>query len=325
MKTGRRAEDPVPFALLTQARAASRNGIGLDTVLRRYSAAYTSFGDHLIEAAEDCEVSSAELKLALQIQAAAYDRFMVVISTEHAREEQETRLRGGGQRRAELVRMLLAGDPIDTAELGYPLDGWHLAVIAAGPEVGSLARELAAGVDRRLLMVAAGERSAWLWFGGQRRLDGVELASRAQQRRSTGLVMALGEPARGIDGWRHSHRQAQAAMPIARRRKQAAVRYVEVALLASMLQDEVLVRTLREFYLAPLTIQRDRGEALLHTLRTYFCTERNASSTAAALGVDRKTVNNRLRIAEEQLGQPLSECAAELEAALQLESFESLQ
>jgi hypothetical protein len=38
--------------------------------------------------------------------------------------------------------------------------------------------------------------------------------------------------------------------------------------------------------------------------RAYFDAERNISSTAAALGVDRRTVRNRLRVIEELLGRP---------------------
>src|SRR4249919_3321922 len=41
----------VPAAVLTQARIAARNGVTLDTVLRRYFAGYTLFGDFLVEEA----------------------------------------------------------------------------------------------------------------------------------------------------------------------------------------------------------------------------------------------------------------------------------
>ena len=49
------------------------------------------------------------------------------------------------------------------------------------------------------------------------------------------------------------------------------------------------------------------------TLRAYFAAERNISSTAAALGVDRRTVTNRIRAIEELFGRPLKDCATELE------------
>jgi DNA-binding PucR family transcriptional regulator len=53
-------------------------------------------------------------------------------------------------------------------------------------------------------------------------------------------------------------------------------------------------------------------------MRAYFSTERNISSTAAALGVDRRTVSNRIRAIEELFGRPLSDFATDLETALRL-------
>jgi DNA-binding PucR family transcriptional regulator len=55
------------------------------------------------------------------------------------------------------------------------------------------------------------------------------------------------------------------------------------------------------------------------TLRAYFAAERNISSTAATLGVDRRTVTNRIRAIEDLFGRPLKDCATELETALQLD------
>ena len=60
---------------------------------------------------------------------------------------------------------------------------------------------------------------------------------------------------------------------------------------------------------------------LRETLRTYLAAERNVSSTAAALGVVRKTVDTRLRTIEERLGRTLHPCPAELEIALELDEI----
>jgi DNA-binding PucR family transcriptional regulator len=47
--------------------------------------------------------------------------------------------------------------------------------------------------------------------------------------------------------------------------------------------------------------------------------ERNISSTAAALNVDRRTVTNRIRALEDLSGRPLEDFATELETSLRLE------
>jgi DNA-binding PucR family transcriptional regulator len=100
---------------------------------------------------------------------------------------------------------------------------------------------------------------------------------------------------------------------------QRVVRYAEAGLLASVTGDELLLESLRQAYLTPLCEERDGGEALRETLRTYLGTGRNVSSAAAALGLNRETVRKRLRVAEERIGRLIDHCAAELEIALRLE------
>ena len=129
----------------------------------------------------------------------------------------------------------------------------------------------------------------------------------------------MASPARGSRAGGFSHRQAKAALPIAERRGQAVVRYADVALLASILRDDLLVTSLRQLYLEPLARAKDGGEVGRETLRAYFATERNISSTAAVLGVDRRTVTNRIRAVEDLFGRPLKDFATELETALLLD------
>jgi len=131
---------------------------------------------------------------------------------------------------------------------------------------------------------------------------------------------ALLESVRGryFAGWRLTHRQAQAVLPIARRSGKSCLRYADGALLASLLQDDLLATSLQERYLSPLASERDGGR----TLRAYFAANRNASSAAAALGVNRYTIANRLRIVEERVGRSLASAGAEIEAALRLHDLD---
>ena len=85
-----------------------------------------------------------------------------------------------------------------------------------------------------------------------------------------------------------------------------------------MLHDDVAAVTLRRTYLDPIEGSKDGGELTLATLRAYFAAQRNVSSTAAALGVDRRTVANRIRAVEELFGRPLCEFAVEMETVLRL-------
>ena len=322
-----RSEDrpaPIPTVLLSQARLAARHGVKLETVLRRYLAGYTLLGDFLIEeSARGGQLNPAALKRLLRIQAALLDGLIAAVSEEYAREEQG-RLGNAEQRRAERIRRLLAGELLDTAELEYDFAAHHLAVIASGPGSAQALREIATALDRRALLVDRDEGTAWAWLGSRRPTNPADLERLVCADCSTEVSLAVGEPAEGLAGWRLTHRQARAALPIAQRSPQSLTRYGDVALLASMLEDDLLATSLRQLYLAPLSSERNGGQVLLQTLNAYFEAERNVSSAAAALGVSRQTVGSRLGAIEERLGRRLTGCTMELEAALRLAEHNSL-
>jgi DNA-binding PucR family transcriptional regulator len=310
----------IPAALLTQARMAARNGINLDTVLRRYFAGYALLGDLLIEEAEQADLPGSSLKRLLRSQAALFDRLLTAVSEEHTLEA-ETRPHNAEQRRVERVQRLLAGEILGTTDLGYEFDAQHVGAIASGPGGTDAFRDLAAALDHRLLLVCRSAGTVWAWLGGRHGIDLDELERVASARWPKQVSLAVGEPGQGFAGWRLTHQQARAALLIALRSSKGYVRYADVAVLASMLQDDLLVTSLRERYLAPLAQERDGGEALRATLRAYFAAERQTSSAAVALGVSRQTVINRLRVVEERLGRTISSSAAEVEAALHLDDL----
>ena len=316
-----RESPPIPASLFAQARRAARSGVGLDTVLRRYCAGFALLGDFLLAAGGDAHLQATELQKVWRALAALFEGLLAAIAQEHT-EEASAKGKSREQRRSERVRKLLAGELLDSADLGYELDAHHLGAIAAGPGARRALRELASTLDRRLLLVEGGGGSLWAWLGSKRALEATEALRVASTAFSPEVSLALGETGEGISGWRLTHRQAKAAAPIALRKGPSLVRYADVALLASALADEVLAESLRKAYLAPLEEERDGGVSLRETLRAYFAAGRNASSAAAALGTSRQTVNKRLALTQERIGRPLDSCAAELETALRLEELE---
>jgi DNA-binding PucR family transcriptional regulator len=136
------------------------------------------------------------------------------------------------------------------------------------------------------------------------------------------VTLAVGEPRRGLEGWRLTHHEAQAARQVMLRRPRPLSRASDVVLLAAVLRDELLARSLRETYLSPLDGHGDSGAVLRETLRAYFAAGFNAATAAAALEVDRHTVQRRLRKVEEFLGRLLHSCHAEIEVALSLEELD---
>ncbi|HET8862221.1 MAG TPA: helix-turn-helix domain-containing protein [Solirubrobacterales bacterium] len=318
IERGEQSAPPVPDVLLAQARLAARSGVSLDTVLRRYVAGHTLIDDFMVEEAE--LFGPAELKRLLRCQAAIVDRLLAAVSTAY-NEEAERRPRSAERRRAELVARLLGGEPLETRELDYDFDLHHLGCVLSGPGATQALAQIAKPLDARLLSVRREEGTLWAWLGSRRPPDPGELVRCAERELPEGHVLAIGEPGEGISGWRLTHRQARAVLPIAQRGGERVVRYSGAALLASALQDELLRAALRNLYLAPLEVERDGGAALRRTLRAYFAAERNVSSTATSMEADRKTVTSRLRAVERRLGRPIVSCAPELETALRLEQF----
>lgn len=314
-----------PLVLLAQARMAARTGVRLDTVLRRYVAGHALLGDFLIEEAEGGRLlHGAELQRLLRAQAALFDRLIAAVSEEYVREAR-VRPDSSERRRSERIERLLAGELVDTSRLDYDFATHHLGAIAKGPGAAEALRDLATAIDRRLLAIRRDDETVWAWLGGRRAVDPEEVERIAHRGRLTHLSLAIGEPALGLPGWRLTHHQARAALPVALRGSQAFVRYADVALLASQLQNDLLATSLRELYLKPLARERDSGRLARETLRAYFAAGRNAASAAAALGISRQAVNSRLQTIEQAIGRPLFACAAELEAALNIEALDPPQ
>jgi PucR C-terminal helix-turn-helix domain len=314
---------PVPTQLLVQAHLAARNEVSLDTVLRRYCSGNSIVVDALLDEAERAGLSQGELKPLLGGLAAGLDSVLECISDEYAREVR-SRPRGGGQRQVELVKGLLAGERAAAPELKYGFDGWHVGFVCAAPEPSAIARELVSEVDRALLVVSPAPEVCWAWMGGRRDFADAELGALLATACATkdATYVAFGEPAKGTAGWRLTHRQAASALPLARRSPRRVSRYSEVSLITSAIKDELLARSLRQLFLEPLEEDRDRGRIAKQTLRAYFETSRNVSSTAAALGVSRRTVAKRLAAIEQRIGRPLDKFAAEIQTAIRLEEFE---
>lgn len=324
MEASRAGTEPpqVPAQLLVQAHLAARNDVSLDTVLRRYCSGNTIITDMLVEVSEGAGLSRGELKGLLRALAAALDRLLERVSEEYTREA-ELRPESGARGRSELAVKLLSGEIRDAAELRYSLECWHLGFICSAADPAAKAREIAGHLDRALLLTCPSEDICWAWLGGMRPFDPEEAEQLFDLAAATEeAVIAFGEPASGLAGWRLTHRQAASALPVARRSPNRVSRYSEVSLIASALHDELLGRSLRQLFLEPLGLERDEGRVAKRTLRAYFEASRNVSSTAAALGVTRRTVSNRLAAIEQRVGRPLNRFSAEIETAIRLEELE---
>jgi hypothetical protein len=317
---------PIPLAAIEQARRAARFGVSLDTVLRRYIAGHGLLADFIMEEADRIGFLGDEAVLRHELrttQTPPLERLTASIIEEYNQEiERVGRL--PEQRRAELVTKLLSGkqlDGADSLELGYDLDAWHIGLIATGERAAEFVRAVKAALGCERLAVSRGEQTVWVWFGRLRKPTVADI-KRLSIERPAGVSVAMGESREGIEGWRLTHEEAQAALPVALRKPPGLTRCSDVLLEAAMLHHDALTASLVETFLSPLDGLACRGQTARDTLRAYFEAKRNVSSTANQLRVVRNTVENRLREIEERLGRPLHTCSAQLEVALRLEALD---
>ncbi len=321
MRKSEEWSEPIPAAAAEQARRAARSGTKLDTVLRRYATGDRVLGDFIMDEVD--RFPSDALRAILRSQGPQVDRLMAAVATEYMNELGRMR-RSPSQRVAERVQRLLAGEvPADVGDLGYAFDAWHLGLIVKGAEAGAGVRALGAGLDCQILAVPRGNEIVWAWLGARQPLALPDLERLLSSGVAGGASRAVGESRSGLDGWRLTHREAQAAQEVMLRKPQRLTRARDVILLAAVLRDDALAKSLFDTYLAPLEGHGDSGAVLRETLRAYFSAGLNAATAAAALAVDRHTVQRRLRKVEEALGRLLPDCHAELVVALSLDELEA--
>jgi PucR C-terminal helix-turn-helix domain len=321
VESGERHAPPLPLVLLSQARLAARRGIELEIVVRRCLVGYTLLGDFVAqEAARGDPLDARDVQRLFRDQTAFIDRLLSSVSEEYKREARG-RGRSHGERFAERVRGLLVGDLLDTSEFPYEFDAWHIGTVASGPRADKALRPLAKRLNCQILLASGGQAETWAWFGSRRRIASNEFEGKVAGEWPDGISLAIGEPGYGLSGWRHTHRQARAALTLLIDGQGGIFRYADHALTVSMSQDDLLVASLFDMYVTPLTDAPD-GKALLDTLRAYyFVAQRNVSSTATVLDISRKTVERRLATVEKRLGRQLHACSAELEGVLRLHEW----
>jgi PucR C-terminal helix-turn-helix domain len=317
---------PIPPAAAAQARRAARAGVSLGTIQRRYFAGHGELGDFVARAVEELGLSNdgRTLDHLRRAQETVLGHITASIEQEYMH-ERELIARPLERRRLETVQKLLAGEPVDQAEfdeLDYQLHAyWHLGVIATGGEAKDVLSHLRTGLECKLLQVPCSDGAITGWLGGQHELAICDLERLLSANGYVDSCLVIGGPGRGLDGFRQTHREARDALAVALRKTEKIVRYADSPLFAAAVQNDTLMRWLKDF-LAPLRSYKDGGVGLLQTLRALIDAECNRRAAATALDIDRHTVESRLRTAEELLGRTLLTCLPELDIALRLEELD---
>lgn len=249
---------------------------------------------------------------------------------EEYRSEDERLARERSLARVEDVRRVLddPGADVDavSTRLGYRLSGRHVALAVrdcttsadAGASLDTAIRELMRAVGAsHPLAVRVDMRTVWCWAS-----VGPATAVRLSPP-STPVLVAVGRPASGVDGFRSSHRQALDGLRVAEIacRAPGTITYyddVDIAAMCSADLDKCrqFMRTELGALAAPdIATQRQR-----ETLAAFFAANSNYRATAAVLGIHHNTVRYRLEQAQLALGHSLTDRRMALELALHLHS-----
>jgi len=319
IEKGGESSVPIPPETAQQARRAAREGVRLDTVLLRYSAGNKSLEEFIV--AESDGIPSQVLCQILSDQGFHLARLMESVSAEYRDELEQTR-RSSAQRRGDRVLHLLKSNSVAMpADLDYDFDVWHVGMILVGPNAEKSARAFAESLGCRFLPVVRDHEITWTWLGNSQQPAVATLGRFLVANTPTDISVAIGEPRKGLDGWRQTHYEAQAALQAMLYRPKPVTRCRDVILDSAVLRDQWLTKSLIETYLAPLDGQGNSGEALRKTLRAYFAADQNVASAALALGKSRNTVERHLHRVEEKLDQTLNTCNAQLQVALRVEEL----
>jgi DNA-binding PucR family transcriptional regulator len=328
----RGAEDTAELqpAAVEFARRSVRRGIRLQAILHGYRLGHQFLVHELQETIaqlmEDGSLEAMQRALAVSFRYvdAGVDRLVEEYESEH-----EQWIRTAAARRAETVHEILAGKRPDAstagAILGYPLDRTHVAGILwtsgegepAGGALEHAAETLAAQLSTtRPLLIPLDDHVLWMWAVAGEGFGGVSTL----EMDATGAVhAALGEPAAGVDGFRHSHEAAQQVARIARLSGNEApplLTWQEVGLVSLMTTDLELARSFVRRELGRLGSRE--ATPLRDTLRAFLAHRGSHAAAARDLYVHRNTVAYRLAQAEDLLGHPVAERELELRVALEI-------
>lgn len=327
-----------PAAAHELARAIARKGLDLRVLMQIYRVGQKAIVRYVADTATEQiadPTQTPQALLRLWDSAGEWLNVSLEILAETYRQERELGLRGVFARRAETVQEVLRGQVSDPTvlshRLGYsPLRYNTAAVLSTqntspddiGDTIGTLesvARSIAHVIgSQHLLTVPAGSQGLWAWISTATpdyRLP----VDTAPERSSSAVRVALGNPAAGVDGFRTSHREAQAAHDLQDRvlDPRQLIRFTDIELAHLLEGHPQAAATLVSRELRGLDGRDANSAQLRQTLRVFLANSRSYDAAARQLGVHKNTVRYRIQRAEQLLGHPIDSARLKLELALE--------
>lgn len=332
---------PVTAATEYAYRLAQR-GVPGTSLRRAYHFGSDDLRDWMFDEVEalDCE---AGIKLRLLNELSRFlhqyiDWITQIVLESHEQERQRWLDKSAGVTSV-LVGRVLDGQTVEHADFAsgtrYRLDQVHLGatIWIDGANSGldhtetlrEFARELSDTIGATTHLFTAVDRgTAWVWFGRgrSRAAVDVEAVRRTIARRPTARV-ALGCPVQGVEGFRRTHQQADAAMAVALTSSSTvthAIGFGErgVAIASMLVRDLEAARQWVAEVLGPLVVDGESEARSRETLRVFLGTGGSYAQTSEQLLLHRNSVKYRINKIEAERGKPLDGDRLDLELALQV-------
>lgn len=227
------------------------------------------------------------------------------------------------------VESLVTAEAVDvdaaSALLRIPVLGWHLGCAIGTPPGGAVERRTLDGVVHAFTRAAGSDRvlrhetsggTVHVWASS----DQPPQAPRVEELRVTApLLVGIGEPHPGADGFRRTFLEASDALMLAvSLGESGGVSYGDAALAIVLSRDEERARWFVEHELRELATDTPEMADMRNTLRVFFDTRMRIAPAAERLFLHRNTLINRLERLQAVLGHSVAERSAETQAALVL-------
>ena len=251
-------------------------------------------------------------------------------------DERERWLQNRNTVRAAQVRELLAGAEVDvdamTTAIRYPLNRTHLAIVLwcrAGEDELTLMERFVnrfaetTGGQEIPLFIPVDRVTGWAWIPVSTDMADKAVGHLRDFAATDGPYVAAGNPLPGVDGFRRSHLQAQAAHAVATAsgatdRQFTAACDDGMAIAALLGNDVEAASAWIDDVLGPLGSATDGDKRLRDTLRAFLGTGSSYKAAAEQLHLHSNTVKYRVQRAVDRRGRPITDDRLDVEVALLL-------
>jgi DNA-binding PucR family transcriptional regulator len=333
-----------PTSAMEYARRLAQHGVPVNALVRAYRLGQRRMNEFVFREIRELDIEpTAQVAVLNAISATLFEYIdwisqQVVVVYE---DERERWLENQNSIRALRVQEVLAGKKavdVDTAttEIRYPLRWHHLALVmwysggaADGDELAQLQRflrELSEAVHAAAspLFVAADQISGWGWLPFRAApADAVGTVRQFALKQTAPPNVGIGSVVPGVDGFRRSHREADAARRVAITGAISEPAVIAAAdqglLIAAMLGGDIAqARDWVSEVLGDLAADTENDARLRETLRVFLRCGSSYKQAAEELDLHFNSVKYRVGRAEARRGREIGPDRLDVELALVL-------